>query len=110
MQTPTPPGNRLAVADHEFMGLLSAAEREELLQRARTQRLNARQVLFQKGDPGDKLFVIVSGLLEIGVDTEDGKHLVFNLLSSWPDPDWWSTVYERIGRWFGPCWTGRRIA
>jgi CRP/FNR family transcriptional regulator, cyclic AMP receptor protein len=80
MEGPMRSGDHLAVDDHEFMWLLSAAEREELLKHARPHRLNAGQVLFQKGDPGDKLFIIGSGLVEIGVDTEDGKHLVFNVL------------------------------
>lgn len=71
---------RLVLADHEFMGLLSPQEREELLQQARKQHLSEGQMLFQKGDPGDKLFIIVSGLVEIGVVREDGKQLIFNVL------------------------------
>jgi len=72
--------NRLGLADHEFLGLLTPEERADLLSQARVKRFPGGRLLFQKGDPGDKLFIIASGLVSIGVVTEEGKHLVFNVL------------------------------
>lgn len=68
------------LSDHEFLGLLTPEEQADLLTQAHLKSLPAGCMLFQKGDPGDRLFIIASGLISIGVVTEDGKDLVFNVL------------------------------
>lgn len=42
---------------------------------AREVTLAPREVLFEQGDPGDALFAVVEGLLEISVLSEDGRKL-----------------------------------
>ncbi len=36
-------------------------------------------MLFRKGDPGDRLYVVLAGRISIGTTSEDGKEVV----SSW---------------------------
>jgi hypothetical protein len=50
------------------------------------------------GERADSLWVMGRSLERI----DDGSFVTC--------PDWWSNAYERIGRWFWPCWAGRSIA
>lgn len=45
-------------------------------------RLMAGQTLFRRGDPGDSLFMIVSGSLHVMLDRPDGEEQVLALLAS----------------------------
>lgn len=46
----------------------------------RRRRLAGGETLFQKGDPGEGLYAIVSGAVRIITSHEDGRELAFNLL------------------------------
>jgi EmrB/QacA subfamily drug resistance transporter len=48
-----------------LLGLLPSAVRDEILAMGETVRLRAGEVLFQVGDPGDALFLVQSGRLEV---------------------------------------------
>ena len=71
---------RAFLARHDLLGHLSGGELERLLAYARVERLDKGRVLFRKGDPGDRLFVILDGRVKIGAVSEDGKEAVFNVL------------------------------
>ena len=63
--------------------LFSGCPPEALADLARVallQVLPARSVVFAKGDPGDRLFVVVSGKVRIGTKGPDAQELTLNML------------------------------
>ncbi len=65
---------------HDLLGHLLPEELDLLLASARVERVETGQVLFRKGDPGDKLFVVLAGRIGIGMVSEEGKEAVLNVL------------------------------
>lgn len=59
---------------------LGESEIDKLLQVTTTKRLDTKEVLFRKGDPGKQLYGILSGRLKVMATAADGKELVFNLM------------------------------
>ena len=57
---------------------LSAVFRET----ARVVTLETRQVLFNQGDVGESLYIVLSGRLEISVVSEDGRRLTLNTVGA----------------------------
>ncbi len=68
------------LAKHDLLGHLTPEELDRLLAPARVERVDEGRVLFRKGDPGDRLYVVLSGRISIGTTSEAGKELVFNVL------------------------------
>ncbi len=68
------------LAKHDLLGHLTPEELDRLLAPARVERLDEGRVLFRKGDPGDRLYVVLAGRISIGTTSEDGKEVVFNVL------------------------------
>ncbi len=68
------------LAKHDLLGHLTPEELDRLLAPARVERLDAGRVLFRKGDPGDRLYVVLAGRISIGTASEEGKEVVFNVL------------------------------
>ncbi len=68
------------LAKHDLLGHLTPEELDRLLAPARVERLDEGRVLFRKGDPGDRLYVVLAGRIAIGTTSEDGKEVVFNVL------------------------------
>lgn len=52
----------------------------ELLRVTTTRKLDARETLFRKGDPGDQLFVLIEGRLKAVAGGGEGKEVVFALM------------------------------
>ncbi len=61
------------LARHDLLGHLRPEELDRLLASARVERVETGQVLFRKGDPGDKLFAVLAGRIMIGRRLERGK-------------------------------------
>ena len=53
---------------------------EALVERARIIHLPERKFLFHKGDQGDSMFVVASGLIRIGVVAPDGRQVSYALI------------------------------
>ncbi len=68
------------LAKHDLLGHLTPEELDRLLAPARVERLDEGRVLFRKGDPGDRLYVVLAGRISIGTASEEGKEVVFNVL------------------------------
>ena len=62
-------------------GPLPAEDIERLATMAKIVTLPAGMLLFMKGDPGDRLYIIVSGLVRIATVSPDGQEITLNLLS-----------------------------
>ncbi len=68
------------LARHDLLGHMTPEELDRLLAPARVERLDEGRVLFRKGDPGDRLYVVLAWRISIGTTSEDGKEVVFNVL------------------------------
>ena len=67
--------------DHRsFLGLLDPVDRDFLLTlgESRTFRAGARPIV--QGDHSDAVFLVISGLVKVTVDTPDGREVVLSLL------------------------------
>lgn len=53
---------------------------DALATKTKTVRLAARELLFAKGDPGDRLYIVVQGLVRIGVLSPDGREVTYGLI------------------------------
>ena len=62
-------------------GPLPPEDIERLASMAKLLTLPAGTLLFMKGDPGDRLYIIVSGLVRIATISPDGQEITLNLLS-----------------------------
>jgi len=63
------------------VAILSGLSNEDLAtvaERATTRKLAAGDVLMKKGDPGDSLFLIHSGLVKITTENSKGEELILN--------------------------------
>jgi CRP/FNR family cyclic AMP-dependent transcriptional regulator len=70
-----------ALAGHPLFGQLSAEERERLVTYMRISRFKARTTLFEKGDPGSSMMLVLRGSIKICTHSEEGKELVFRLIT-----------------------------
>ena len=73
-----------------FFAGLDAAALERVAAGTRTRRFRRGEVIFHAGDPGDALFIIVSGEVKIALPSETGDEAILATLrratssASWP--------------------------
>ena len=65
---------------HDLLGRLTRAEMDELMRLVHVERLPPDHLLFQKGDPGDSLFAVLSGQIKISTRSKVGKEIILNFL------------------------------
>jgi len=53
---------------------------DELAVRAKSVKVEAREVLFSKGDPGDRLYLVAKGLIRIGVLSVEGREVTYGMI------------------------------
>ncbi len=70
------------LSKNRLLGQLEPEMMEELLTLSRIERFAPKDVIFQKGDPGDKLYAIASGRVGITTISEDGKEIFLNILDA----------------------------
>lgn len=70
------------LAEIPLFSLLDEAERTLLAERVDVTPLKAGQTLFRYGDPGDTMYVVKSGQVELSVKTKTGDKLVFEVSSA----------------------------
>lgn len=61
---------------------LDNSERRRLAALLQSRSLSKGEVLFQKGDPGSAFFIIIKGLIKIGVSNNLGEEVIFSFLGS----------------------------
>ena len=69
-----------ALASHPLFGQLSPDERDRLVTYMRGARYPARHTLFEKGDPGSNMMLVLRGRVKICTHSDEGKELVLNLV------------------------------
>lgn len=62
--------------------LLSDKDKQDLIGLGKRQEYRERKVLFRRGDPGDCLYVIHKGEVNISVASSDGREIILNRLSA----------------------------
>lgn len=76
-----PPIDKQAVlSQHFLLQALQPAELTQVAQLAAPLRVEANQVIFQRGDPGDSLMAVVRGRVKICSQSAEGKELILNLI------------------------------
>jgi CRP-like cAMP-binding protein len=63
---------------HTFFGVLTEPETRELLKPSIIKRVQRRNDVFRRGDPGDGLYGVLTGRILITIDSADGKELILN--------------------------------
>ena len=71
---------RAALANHALFGHLEAAEREPLLALGAERRFSDGQMIFQRGDAGASMMLVLRGQVKISIVSDDGKELIFSLI------------------------------
>ncbi len=71
-----------ALAQSPLFAALTQAGRESLAARGLETKLAPGERLFNKGDKGDALYVLLEGEIEIGVTTREGKQVRFAALGA----------------------------
>lgn len=71
---------RKALTRTTLFGSLSEGDLDQLVGMATLRKFSARQPLFMKGDAGDKLFIVISGLVRISTVSPDGRETTLNLI------------------------------
>ncbi|MCG8590437.1 MAG: Crp/Fnr family transcriptional regulator [Proteobacteria bacterium] len=70
---------RQLLANVSIFSSLSERELDLLVDVTTTRRVEARETVYRKGDPGDQLYGVLSGLLKVTAAGADGKEIVFLL-------------------------------
>ena len=65
------------LARSALFGALTFAQRQVLAQEMRNVALDAGEVLFARGDPGNEIYLVVEGRIRISVLSSDGRELSF---------------------------------
>lgn len=53
---------------------------DELATKAKMVRVDSREILFSKGDPGDRLYLVTKGLIRIGVLSAEGREVTYGMI------------------------------
>jgi CRP-like cAMP-binding protein len=73
---------RRLLTEHGLFRGIGPREQAELFSRIRVHQFSAGETIFLKGSPGDNMLAVLSGSVRIGVDSPDGRGLVFAVLHS----------------------------
>lgn len=74
----------MAVAEtveyRSFLGMLDPADRAALLRLGGSKRFRAGARIIVQGDHSDTVFLVLSGLVKVALDTADGREIVLSVL------------------------------
>lgn len=73
---------RAVLANHALFSHLEAAEREQLLALGAERRFSDGQAIFQRGDAGASMMLVLRGQVKISIVSDDGKELIFSIIPS----------------------------
>lgn len=68
------------IQQHPFFRAMEPRLVDRILAHAIVQKLKSGSVLFRKGDPGTRIYAILSGLVRIGSESSSGRDAVFSVL------------------------------
>lgn len=70
------------LGDHPMFADIARDALMQLCHYAKTRRYRKGAVVFSKGDPGDRLLVVMSGTVKIGISAASGRSTIFNLVGA----------------------------
>ena len=76
----SPIDKRAVLANHPLFSHLEVAEREQLLALGAERRFNDGQMLFQRGDTGASMMLVLRGQVKISIVSSEGKELIFSII------------------------------
>lgn len=68
------------VSGHFLLEHLESAELDALIAYSTTERYRANETIFNKGDPGNSLMIVVTGRIKISAFSAEGKEMVLAVL------------------------------
>ncbi len=68
------------LSKNQLLSRLAPREMDELLSLATIEHFGPDDVIFHKGDPGDRLYAILSGRVGINTVSREGKEIILNVL------------------------------
>lgn len=71
---------RTVLARHGLFSHLEPAEREQILTLGTERRFNDGQMIFQRGDVGNSMMLVLRGQVKISIVSDEGKELVFSII------------------------------
>lgn len=80
MPSTTLPDKRAAIAGHALFSSLPEKDRDQLLALGVERRYRDSQLIFQRGDAGNSMMLVLRGQVKINIISEDGKELVFSII------------------------------
>ena len=69
-----------ALIQHELLDQISTAERDQLLALGVERRFNDGHLIFQRGDPGNSMMLVLEGQVRISILSEEGRELIFSMI------------------------------
>ena len=70
------------LSQNQLLSQLKSREMEELLSLAAVETFRSGDVIFNKGDPGDRLYAILGGRVGINTVSREGKEIFLNILDA----------------------------
>ncbi|MEW6645451.1 MAG: Crp/Fnr family transcriptional regulator [Pseudomonadota bacterium] len=70
------------LSDHPMFRDIARGALVQLCHYAKTRKYRKGAVVFSKGDPGDRLLVVMSGTVKIGISAASGRSTIFNLVGA----------------------------
>lgn len=71
---------RAALVQHVLFSHLDTAEREQLLMLGVDRRFDDGQMIFQRGDAGNSMMLVLRGQIKISIVSDEGKELIFSIV------------------------------
>jgi CRP-like cAMP-binding protein len=65
---------------HELLNQIDSAERAQIIALCMERRFKDGQVVFQRGDPGNSMLLVLEGQVKISILSPEGKELIFNII------------------------------
>jgi len=81
IQTPSHAEKRKLLERHFLFGRLKAEELDNLLTYTHVQHFAAREEIFAKGSPGDRMMAVMRGRVKISSLSSEGREIVLNIIS-----------------------------
>jgi cAMP-binding proteins - catabolite gene activator and regulatory subunit of cAMP-dependent protein kinases len=82
MQPATAIDKRALLARHFLFSQLKPAELDRILALAVERRFSNGQIIFQKGQEGSSLMMVLRGRVKISICSEDGKEIILNTIEA----------------------------
>ncbi len=72
---------RAALVEHILFSHLDTVEREQLLALGSVRRFDDGQMIFQRGDAGNSMMLVLRGEIKISIVSDEGKELIFSIVA-----------------------------